>query len=289
MRVLRPDPRIYAFFDGREEGHRFADAANWVDEGALSLGIASYAVVDGDEALIYDTHVSVDHARFVRTTLEREGVRKFTVLLSHWHLDHVAGTETFADCEVLAGRRTAERLTRHRRAIEEGTHHGPPGIDPLILPTRILEGRSSLAIGRLSLELIPVDIHSADATVVWLPQPRILLAGDTLEDTLTFVTEPEHLAAHLGDLDRLRALAPARILPNHGHPDVIARGGYSDGLIRATQHYVGLLLRARTEPQLRTAALRELLARPLEAGWITYFPPYEAVHRANVELVAGEG
>ena len=36
---------------------------NWVDQGALSLGIASYAIVDGGEALVYDTHVSVEHAR----------------------------------------------------------------------------------------------------------------------------------------------------------------------------------------------------------------------------------
>ena len=68
MRTLRPTPEIYAFYDGRVEGYSFGDAPNWVDEGALSLGIASHAIVDGDEALIYDTHI--DHARHVRRTLE---------------------------------------------------------------------------------------------------------------------------------------------------------------------------------------------------------------------------
>ena len=126
MRTLRPTPEIYAFYDGRVEGYSFGDAPNWVDEGALSLGIASHAIVDGDEALIYDTHISVDHARHVRRTLEQDGVSRFTVLLSHWHLDHVAGTAAFADCEILAGRLTAELLARHREAIEEGSHLGPP-------------------------------------------------------------------------------------------------------------------------------------------------------------------
>ena len=62
MRVLRPADGIVAFYDGRVEGYRFAEGPNWVDDGALALGIASYAIVDGDEALIYDTHVSVEHA-----------------------------------------------------------------------------------------------------------------------------------------------------------------------------------------------------------------------------------
>jgi cyclase len=283
MRTLRPTPEIYAFYDGRVEGYSFGDAPNWVDEGALSLGIASHAIVDGDEALIYDTHISVDHARHVRRTLEQDGVSRFTVLLSHWHLDHVAGTAAFADCEILAGRLTAELLARHREAIEEGSHLGPPAIDPLVLPTRILAGPTSLTIGRLELELIPVNIHSPDATVVWWPERRVLLAGDTMEDTVTFVDEPEQLHAHGADLERLAELRPERILPSHGDPDVIAGGGYSHGLIRATQLYIDSLLR---EPQPRDSDLRELMAQPLEAGWITYFAPYEAIHRHNLQLVA---
>ena len=282
MRTLRPSPEVYAFYDGRVDGYCFSEEPNWVDEGALSLGIASYAIVDGDEALIYDTHVSVEHARYVRRTLEAEGVTRFTVLLSHWHLDHVAGTAAFADCEILAGRATAELLTRHRRAIENGTHSGPPAIDPLVLPTRVLSGSSSFAVGRLELELIPVNIHSPDATVVWWPERRVLLAGDTVEDTVTFVDEPEQLHAHRADLERLAALRPERILPNHGDPDVIADGGYSDGLIRATRLYIDSLLR---EPQPLDSELRDLMAQPLEAGWITYFAPYEAVHRHNLQLV----
>jgi glyoxylase-like metal-dependent hydrolase (beta-lactamase superfamily II) len=138
-------------------------------------------------------------------------------------------------------------------------------------------------VGRLELELIPVNIHSRDATVVWWPERRVLLAGDTLEDTVTFVAEPEQLPVHAIDLQRLAELRPERILPNHGDPDVIAGGGYSDGLIRATRLYIDTLLR---EPQPRHNELRELIAQPLQAGWITYFAPYEAIHQHNLQLVA---
>lgn len=286
-RILRPAAGIFAFYDGRIDGYRYADGPNWVDDGALSLGISSYAIADDGEALVYDTHVSVEHARFIRDALEEHGVRTFTVLLSHWHLDHIAGTAAFPDSEVIASGRTAELLARHKAAIQDGSHEGPPGIDPLILPTRVFSGREQLDIGRLRVELFQVDIHSDDATVIWLPRQRLLLCGDTMEDTITYVDEPEHFEAHLDDLDMLRRLAPARILPSHGDADVIGAGGYSSDLISATQQYIGVLKRLRSEPQLRGASLRELIAGPLDAGWIHYYAPYEAVHQENLETVLG--
>lgn len=141
LRVLEPHPGILAFYDGRVAGHRFADGANWVDDGALSLGVASYVLIAGDQAIVYDTHVSVPHARFIRDSLVARGVTDIKVVLSHWHLDHVAGTAVFADCPVIANARTMAHLTAHRAAIEEGSLHGLPAISPLILPNVVFEGR----------------------------------------------------------------------------------------------------------------------------------------------------
>jgi glyoxylase-like metal-dependent hydrolase (beta-lactamase superfamily II) len=289
VRVLRPADGVFAFYEGREEGHRFAAERNWVDEGALSLGIASYAIVDGNEAMIYDTHVSVDRAMFIRETLEREGVEHFTVVLSHWHLDHVAGTEAFGDCEVIACERTAEHLLANRDAIEAGTSSGPPKIDPLVLPTRTFAERTTLRIGGTSVELIHLDIHSDDAVVAWLPERRLLLAGDTLEDTVTYVDEPGALPDHLEDLTRLGALDPASILPDHGDPGVIAAGGYGPGLIAATEGYIRKLLRCRAEPGLRDLGLREFAAEWLDDGSLNWFEPYAELHRSNVAaVIAGD-
>jgi glyoxylase-like metal-dependent hydrolase (beta-lactamase superfamily II) len=286
LRVLRPHPAIYAFYDGRVAGYRFAEHENWVDEGALSLGIASYAIVSGHEALVYDTHVSVPHASAIREILVREaGVSSFKVVLSHWHLDHIAGNAAFADCEIIATQRTADHMARHKSAIEAGTQEGSPAIVPLVMPTRTFSGSLELDIGDIRLELIEANIHSDDAAVIWWPDERILLAGDTMEDTVTYVVEPEGLADHLQDLARLDALAPARILPNHGDPDIIASGGYSRGFNRAMQQYVRALIRCKTEPELRALPLRDLIQGPLNTGWITYFEPYEEIHRDNLKKV----
>ncbi len=282
LRILRPAPHVWAFYDGRVPGYRFAPGANWVDDGALSLGIASYAVVDGAEALIYDTHCSLPHARRIRDTLEAAGVRRFTVVLSHWHLDHVAGTEVFADSPILANARTAHHLQTHRAAIETGTSSGAPAIAPLILPTRTFTDRADLLIGRLHIDLIQCNIHSDDATVVWLGQDRILLAGDTVEDTVTYVSEPGHLASHLCDLDRLAALDPRIVLPNHGAPGPIAAASYGTATIRATQDYIRTLLAARSDPALAARALEDWIAPALASGALTWFEPYRAIHARNL-------
>ena len=134
MRTLRISPHLLGFYEGRVAGQTFADGPNWVDDGALELGVCSYALVDGTEALVFDTHITADHGRFVRRTLEAMGVRHITVVLSHWHLDHVAGTVAFADCEIVAGRLTGERLAQHRFAIEAGTLDGPPAVSPSCCP-----------------------------------------------------------------------------------------------------------------------------------------------------------
>ena len=290
LRVIEPQRGILAFYDGRIEGHRFADSDNWVDDGALSLGIASFALVEGDEAIVYDTHVSVPHAEAIRSELGRRGVRRFTVVLSHWHLDHIAGTAAFTDCEVIANARTAAHMARCKMAIEAGTHHGPPAISPLVMPTRLFEGEMQLKLGSRDVRLIEADIHSDDATVIWLSDARILLAGDTLEDTVTYVAQADHFERHLADLDRLSALEPAFILPNHGDPDIIAAGGYSKSLIPATQAYIRKLMRAVSEPSLRTLTLKEFVASEIAEGSITYFEPYEAVHKCNVAAaLAAEG
>jgi glyoxylase-like metal-dependent hydrolase (beta-lactamase superfamily II) len=284
MRVLRPAESIFAFYDGRVDGYRFAEGQNWVDDGALSLGIASYAIVDGNHALVYDTHVSIPHARFIRDTLAQQGVTRFTVLLSHWHLDHVAGNDAFADCEIIANERTAAHLMEHKQAIEAGTYDGLPAIAPLVLPTRTFTSELELEVGDIRLNLIEANIHSDDATVIWLPERRLLLAGDTMEDTVTYVAEPGGFAAHLADLDRLWELAPERILPNHGDPGIIAAGGYGKSLVRATQQYIRALQRCIDDPALRDAPLRDVIAGPLQAGWINYFAPYEDIHRRNVAM-----
>lgn len=281
MRVLAPAPNLLAFYDGRIPGVRLhSPAPNWLDDGAYEAGIASYAVLEGDEALVYDTHISLAHAAIIRRTLEARGVRKFTVVLSHWHDDHVAGNAVFADCEIIANSLTAHMLAEKREMLETGD----PPIRPLILPNRIFEGELALKVGALPVLLRQVDIHSRDGTVVLLPG-GLMLAGDTLEDPITYVDEPDRLPAHLNDLGRMAGWEISRILPNHGAEATIAAGGYGKQLIYATMAYVAKLIQLTNDLKVISEDLRAFAHEAFATGALTYYAPYEEVHRLNVAAV----
>jgi len=282
MRVRRPYPNILGFYDGRISGVRaHSPKPNWLDDGAFVLGTCSYAIVEGNEALVYDTHMSIPHARIVRRVLEQQGVTKMRVLLSHWHTDHVAGNEVFADCEIIANNLTAEALIENRDWLE----NNDPPIKPLVMPGTIFENQTELRVGNTVVELRHLDIHSHDGTVLLLPQSGVLLAGDTLEDTVTYVTQPERLSLHLKDLERMDSWTFSRILPNHGSLEMISAGGYDRALIPATRLYIEKLLRLRREPGLAALTLREFAAEALATGGVEYFGAYEPVHKHNVQSV----
>jgi cyclase len=290
LRILQPHPHVLAFYDGRVPGVRsYSAEPNWLDDGGFSLGIASYAIVDGADALVYDTHLSVPHARAVRASLEALGVRNMRVVLSHWHLDHIAGNAVFADCEMLAHAWTRDAMLLHRAAIEAGTYAGPPAIAPLVLPTVTYEGTHVLQLGRFAVELRHVDIHSRDGTMLLLPGERLLLAGDALEDSVTYVSEPEGLDNHLRDLARMATWEIDHILPNHGDPGRIAAARYDKGLITATERYTRRLASFRDGFGTQETALRDWIADDIAAGHISYFAPYEQVHLSNLASVRPSG
>ncbi|HEY9212354.1 MAG TPA: MBL fold metallo-hydrolase [Ancylobacter sp.] len=282
LRILRPHPNVYAFYDGRVEGVRAHSAEpNWLDDGAYALGVCVYAIVDGSEALLYDTHISLPHARLMRRALKAAGVTSIRVVLSHWHDDHVAGNEVFADCEIIAHKLTEQALIDHRVEIETAN----PPIKPLVMPNRVFEGSLDLMVGSVRVELRPADIHSHDGLILRLPNLGLLLAGDTLEEPITYVAEPTRLAIHVEELKRIAAWGYPRILPNHGAPDVIEAGGYGPELIDATIRYVKKLIRTRDEMSLADQDLSTFIAEDIAAGTLSYFAPYEEVHANNVKKV----
>lgn len=276
LRILEPSRGLYAYYDGRIEGVRLHSLEpNWLDDGAYELGIASYALVDNNEALVYDSHISLDHAALIRQHLEGLGVDRLRLVLSHWHDDHVAGNAVFSDCEIIAHHLTEAALMANRHKLETAD----PPIRPLVLPTRTYEERLDLTVGSRQVSLHHFDIHSADGTVMLIEDAGLLIAGDTVEDTVTYISEPENADRHIEELNRLATLPFRRILPCHGDPDIIAAGGYGSGLITANCDYLKRLISGEG---LDGSSLIEFVAADVATDRITYFAPYEEVHRANL-------
>ena len=276
---------LISFYAGRDQAKRHLEERNWLDDSALKLGTAMYAIHSGAEAIVYDTFASMAHAEFVRSYLEKLGVRKFTAVLSHWHLDHIAGNAVFDDGDIIAASLTRDALVRHKANIEAGKVWGPPPIKPLRLPNLLFEDRKKLSVGEIALELRRMNIHSIDGCVVYLPRDKLLLAGDTLEDPLTYMIEVENLAEHLRQLREMKGWDVARILPDHGDPDIIRAGGYDKTLIDATIAYVTKMLTRAHDADYLDGTMEDFIGDSAAKGWIRPFEPYREVHEQNLNLV----
>lgn len=285
IKVHHHNPYLISFFAGREQAGRHAEEHNWIDDSAIKLGTAMYAIHSGAEAVVYDTFTSVPHAEFVRDYLAKMGIEKFTVVLSHWHLDHIAGNAVFDDCAIIATALTRDALTRHKADIEAGKVWGPPAIAPLIFPNIMFDDHLELRVGEIALDLRRMNIHSIDGCVVYLPKDKLLLAGDTLEDPLTYMIEVENLALHLESLEEMRRWDVVRILPNHGDPAVIRSGGYDKTLIDATMAYVTRMLSRAHDAGYLDGTMEDFVGTEAAKGWISPFEPYREVHEQNLKLV----
>lgn len=284
IEVTRLGEYLLFFFDGRDAASASA-GDDWVADAAMKLGVGTYAIHSGDEAIVYDTFPSVAQARWVRAYLEDMGIRRFTVVLSHWHLDHIAGNAVYADSDIVSSARTSEILHARQAEIAAGQVWGPPAIDPVVLPTITYDDRRTLRVGDIDVELIQVNIHSKDSTMLYLPRDRIALVGDTLEDPLTYMVEVEELSNHLTGLQQMKDMDIARIYPNHGDPAVIAGGGYDKTLIDATMDYIGKMLARVHDPGYLESAMEDYIGDSLSHGWVHAFEPYRQVHQMNLKLV----
>jgi glyoxylase-like metal-dependent hydrolase (beta-lactamase superfamily II) len=141
-------------------------------------------------------------------------------------------------------------------------------------------------IGKVRAVLRPVAIHSADGLVIELPDDKLLLAGDTLEDTATFVAEPQTIPQQYKALGAMRGWGFTKILPNHGHPAVIAAGGYGLGLIDATRSYIRALVEHSHDADFQKQPLASFVREAVQRGDVSPWWPYRDAHANNLAVVA---
>lgn len=287
MRVFRINDHLLCFYDGRPaEASVTPGDNNWADFGANNVGVATYAIVSGDRALVYDAYPSVAQAQWVRDYLTKVGIHHFALVNSHWHLDHVGGNAVYADSDVIATALTRQRLLDHRAGIENGSEWGPPAIRPLRVPNVTITSDTTYYVGDIKVELRPVNIHSADGLVAYLPGDKILLAGDTLEDTVTFISEPELIPEQVRNLAAMKRWGFDHILPNHGNPDVIAKGGYPPALIDFTRAYLRHMVEHAHDADFLTQPIGDYIGEGLHNGTVSLWWAYRDAHKENQAKVA---
>ena len=286
--VIDINDHVVGFYVGRgltEASPVAGIEGNWVDRAAWNLGTINYAVYRGCRALVYGTSPLPGLGQWERDYLaETKGVTHFTVVLSHWQLDHIAGNPSYTDSTIVSLDLTYDYMREHKQAIEAGTLWGPPAME-VVLPNVIFKDGLVVYLDDLRVEFQNFNIHSRDGNVMVIPSDKTLYAGDALEDTVTLVLDPADIPSHIAELDRLATLDVETIYPNHGDRDVIAGGGYDRAFIGATREYdVNLLTKVRDSGYL-ALPLEDFIPDALANGAVSIFESYRDVHTNNLKLV----
>ncbi|MEW2549536.1 MBL fold metallo-hydrolase [Streptomyces sp. NPDC047002] len=177
-------------------------------------------VVGQDAVLVVDTAATEKRALALRDAVDAlaHGPRRI-VVSTHHHGDHTFGNH------VLAGPHT--HLVSHERGPGELLRRGTalqslwPDVDwgntPTVLPTFTVGESATLHLGGVTARLVhPGVAHTGDDLAVWLPEQRVLFAGDLVFSGAAPFVLMGSLAGSLEALARLRALRPRVVVGGHG-------------------------------------------------------------------------
>jgi glyoxylase-like metal-dependent hydrolase (beta-lactamase superfamily II) len=194
----------------------------------LWRNIVNSTVFVGDRGVaVVDTQVNHALAKRLVTAIQAAyGKPILYAVNTHYHWDHTSGNAVFkaAGATLVASRRTAaamvERAPRQKGFLSgRGFELGP---DPL-QPDLFADDVKTLDLGGLTLELhAGHDAETADPTLVWSPEEKVLAAGDTvMTGSFPIFGQPSQREGLENDgwlaaLDEVRGFGASVVAPGHG-------------------------------------------------------------------------
>mgnify|MGYP003622966562 CR=1 FL=1 len=188
--------------------------------GVCNRGIIS----QGGNVLVVDSGIAAAEAIPLRAAAQeyrKEGA--LSLFNTHPHGDHTYGNQVFADCPIIAheGVRAdlvvngEQTLANWKQNPRMGAFVSDVKITP---PTLTFQEKMTVFVGDIEVQLLYLGIaHSPSDSVAWLPQSRVLFAGDLLFNAIVPATPPGGNTAHwVQALEQLEQLGAAYAIPGHG-------------------------------------------------------------------------
>jgi len=292
--VNRHDKALYVRWRADEEskwmgedlpGQRFVEIADGVVavlHGRGEAGVSNATIlIDSSTAYLVDSMLLPAMAEIMRREIRLRGARVATVINSHHHVDHIGGNAVFSDARILTHPLTANVA---KMMIDD-----PPPFE------RIIPGYGSRVVISAvrppeSWEYQAVELpyggqlvtfgpaHSPMDVAVWLPDSRILVAGDLCFKGVTPLSIHGSLEGWVSALDALLAMKPALVVPGHG-PLATAED------LRSLAVYLNQLLTVAVTAVAEGVCFEEAF-RSLDAGPVTEWLEPER-HRLNLAAAMG--
>lgn len=251
--------------------------------GGWCLNNAGLVVGANGQALLVDTVATERRARLLREeVLRRAGAPPRALVSTHFHGDHTFGNYLFPEAVVFAHEQARTMMSTAGLSLTGLWPDVCWGALEVALPDVTYRDTLTLHIGGVRAELLHLGpaAHTTGDTAVWLPEQRVLFAGDLLMSGVTPFCLMGSVSGSLAAMERLRALDAATVVPGHGPvggPELIeANAGYFRWLAEQARRGVAAGMTPR------------LLARELGDGPFSALLDAERLlpnlHRAYAEL-----
>jgi len=201
-------------------------------EGDPNTGV----IIGDDGVMVIDTQATPVMAQGVLAAIRSVTDKPVThVVLSHYHAVRVLGASAYGAPAVIASQGTHDLIVERGQqdyASEVGRFprlfQAVESVPGLTWPNIVFQDRLTVHLGSRRVEILhPGRGHSKGDTVVWLPEEKVLFAGDLVEYSATPYTGDAYLTDWPATLDKLRALKPAKLVPGRGEaldsPELCAR------------------------------------------------------------------
>ncbi len=188
--------------------------------------VDTFALITRRYLVVVDTMSTPELALEIMQSLARvrQG-RHLVVINTHADYDHAWGNSVFAELDsrypapiighAKARARLLSQASRDSLAKKRGEDHRFDSVH-LAPPDVTFTDGLELDGGDLTLHLIPTPGHTPDHVAVWIPQIRLLLAGDAAEHPFPHVDSPHDLPILRQSLHAMIALQPLSVMPCHG-------------------------------------------------------------------------
>lgn len=170
-------------------------------------------------AVLIDTAATERRAKLLRDEIAKVSPRRPNVLVNtHFHGDHVFGNAQFLpEATIVAHELARSEMIAAGLGLRDLWPDVQWGDTPLTPPTLTFRDRITLHAGEQVLEVIHVGpAHTSNDVVIWLPEQRVLFAGDVLMSGVTPFCLFGSVDGSLRAIQRLRELDPEVIVPGHG-------------------------------------------------------------------------
>jgi glyoxylase-like metal-dependent hydrolase (beta-lactamase superfamily II) len=190
-------------------------------------GDPNTGVIVGDKgAMVIDTQATPVMAQDVIARIRQVTDRPVThILLSHYHAVRVFGASAYGAHTIIASRDTYDLIVERGEAdkaseigrfprLFRGVESVPEG---LTWPDVVFEGRLEVDLGGVKVQIMQVGRgHTKGDTIAWLPEQKVLFAGDLVEYGAASYSGDAYLKDWPSTLDRLAEFPAERLVPGRG-------------------------------------------------------------------------